>query len=35
MTEEIWKDVKCYEGRCKISNLGRVKSLHYQRSNKG
>lgn len=34
MTEEIWKDVKGYEGRYKISNLGRVKSLHYLRSNK-
>lgn len=25
--EEIWKDVKGYEGRYKVSNLGNVKSL--------
>ena len=25
--EEIWKDVKGYEGKYKVSNLGRVKSL--------
>lgn len=27
MEEEIWKDVVGYEGVCKVSNLGRVKSL--------
>lgn len=27
MTEEIWKDIKNYEGLYKISNLGQVKSL--------
>lgn len=25
--EEIWKDIKGYEGRYQVSNLGRVKSL--------
>ena len=25
--EEIWKDIKGYEGLYQISNLGRVKSL--------
>ena len=25
--EEIWKDIKGYEGRYKVSNFGRVKSL--------
>lgn len=27
--EEIWKDIKEYEGMYQISNLGRVKSLKY------
>ena len=26
-TEEVWKDIKNYEGEYQISNLGRVKSL--------
>jgi len=25
--EEIWKDIKSYEGRYQVSNLGKVKSL--------
>ena len=25
---EIWKDVKDYEGRYKISNLGKIKSFY-------
>ena len=25
--EEIWKDIKDYEGLYQVSNLGRVKSL--------
>ena len=29
--EEIWKDVKGYEGIYQISNLGNVKSLKYNR----
>ena len=29
MSEEIWKDIKGYEGLYQISSLGRVKSLHY------
>ena len=28
--QEIWKDIKGYEGFYQISNLGRVKSLHYK-----
>ena len=28
---EIWKDIKGYEGKYKISSYGRVKSLHYGR----
>ena len=27
MKEEIWKDIKDYEGIYQISNLGRIKSL--------
>src|SRR5574343_109866 len=29
--EEIWKDIKGYEGRYQVSNLGNVRSLNYQR----
>ena len=29
--EEIWKDVKGFEGRYKVSNLGRVRSLDWSR----
>lgn len=29
--EEIWKDIKDYEGLYQVSNLGRVKSLRYDR----
>ena len=33
--EEIWKDVKGYEGLYQVSNLGRVKSFrHWQRDSK-
>ena len=28
---EIWKDVKHYEGLYKVSNLGRVKSLKFNK----
>ena len=31
---EVWKDIKDYEGLYQISNLGRVKSLKYRKSNK-
>jgi hypothetical protein len=31
--EEIWKDVKGYEGNYQISNLGRVKSVQRERQN--
>ena len=32
--EEIWKDIKGYEGRYQISNYGNVKSLKYRHHNK-
>ena len=32
--EELWKDVKGYEGQYKVSNLGNVKSLKYLHHNK-
>lgn len=31
---EVWKDIEGWEGKYQISNLGRVKSLHYRKSNK-
>jgi len=34
MDKEIWKDIKGYEGKYQISNLGRVKSLLEWRGNK-
>ena len=34
-TREIWVDIKNYEGKYKISNLGRVKSLERQVSHDG
>ena len=34
MEEEIWKPIKGYEGLYEISNLGRVKSLNYNRTGK-
>lgn len=30
--KEIWKDVKGYEGKYQVSNLGRVKNLNYNNS---
>jgi hypothetical protein len=33
--EEIWKDIKGYEGLYQVSNLGRVKSLSRLRFNNG
>lgn len=32
MENEIWKDIKDYEGLYQISNLGNVKSLNYRRT---
>lgn len=32
--EEIWKDIKGYEGLYQVSNLGRVKSLNYMKTGK-
>ena len=32
--KEIWKDIPGYEGYYKVSNLGRVKSLNYNRTKK-
>ena len=36
MTEEkeIWKDIKGFEGKYQVSNLGNVKSLNYNRTKK-
>ena len=31
MKKEIWKDIKNYEGLYQVSNLGRVKSLYYNK----
>ena len=28
MNKEVWKDIKGYEGKYQVSNLGRVKSLY-------
>ena len=28
--EEIWKDIKVYEGRYQVSNMGNVRSMHYK-----
>lgn len=32
--EEVWKDVKGYEGRYQVSNFGNVMSLNYRRTGK-
>ena len=32
--EEEWRDIKDYEGKYQVSNLGRVKSLNYHRDNR-
>ena len=34
VNNEIWKPIKGYEGKYEISNLGRVKSLNYNRTKK-
>ena len=34
MNKEIWKDIPNYEGLYQVSNLGRVKSLNYNHTNK-
>lgn len=31
MVEELWKDVKGYEGLYQVSNLGRVRSLDFEK----
>lgn len=30
--EEIWKDIKGYEGKYQVSNYGSVKTLNYRRT---
>lgn len=32
--EEIWKDIKGYEGKYQVSNTGKVKSLNYNNTGK-
>ena len=32
--KEIWRDIKGYEGKYMVSNLGRVKSLNYSNTGK-
>lgn len=32
--QEIWKDIKGYEGKYQVSNYGRVKSLNYRHTGK-
>lgn len=32
--QEIWKDIKGYEGLYQVSNLGRIKSLNFRGNNK-
>ena len=32
--EEIWRDIKGFEGKYMVSNLGRVKSLNYNKTGK-
>lgn len=34
VNNEIWKPIKGYEGKYEVSNLGRVKSLNYNRTKK-
>ena len=34
MNEEIWKDVRGYESKYAVSNMGRVKSLNYNNTGK-
>lgn len=34
MNKEIWKDIKGYEGLYQASNLGRIKSLNFNGTNK-
>ena len=32
--EELWRDVKDYEGLYVVSNTGRIKSLNYRKTKK-
>ena len=32
--KEIWRDIKGFEGKYMVSNMGRVKSLNYKRTGK-
>ena len=31
--KEIWKDIKGFEGKYQVSNMGRIKSLKYLKKN--
>ena len=31
---EVWKDIEGYEGLYQVSNLGKVKSLNYNKTSK-
>lgn len=31
--KEVWKDIKGFDGKYQISNLGNVKSMSYHRGN--
>lgn len=33
-TNEVWRDIKNFEGKYQVSNLGRVKSLSFKRTGK-
>lgn len=34
LRQEVWKDIKDYEGLYQVSNLGNVRSLNYNHTNK-
>ena len=34
MENEVWKDIPDYEGLYQVSNLGRIKSLNFNKTGK-